>query len=74
MEKKVSEVKNKQENRLNSRKQIKVLQPRTIVMTVDQTRGSKWNLVYEGPYEIVKQNDRGVYSLKDSLERIIERR
>jgi len=74
LNKKVSEMKNKQEKRLNSQRQIKSLQPGTIVMTVDQTRGSKWDPVYEGPYEIVQQHNGGAYSLKDSLGRIMERR
>jgi hypothetical protein len=74
LEKRVIEVKQKQEGRLDSRKQIGVLQPGTKVMALDQTRGSKWDPVYEGPYEVIQQHTGGAYSLKDSLGRTMERR
>ena len=75
LEQRVSNVKKKQETKLNKdRKQVKTLQPGTIVMALDQTRGSKWDLVYEGPFEVVKQHKGGAYSLKDSLGRIMERK
>jgi hypothetical protein len=75
LERRVSEVKEKQEERLNTtRKQSRQLEPGTMVMAVDQTRGSKWDPVYEGPFEVVQQHSGGSYSLKNSLGRILERR
>jgi hypothetical protein len=74
LEKRVVKVKQQQEQRLNSRKQSQVLKPGTKVMAVDQTKGSKWDLVYEGPFEIVKQHDGGSYSLRNSLGEILDRR
>jgi transposase InsO family protein len=67
LEKRVANVKDKQEKKLNTRRQVAVLEPGTMVMALDQTRSSKWDPIYEGPFEVVKQHKGGAYSLKDSL-------
>ena len=36
-----------------------------MVMAVDHTKSSKWDPVYEGPYEVVEQHRGGAYTLKD---------
>ena len=59
--------KNKQERRLNSRKQKIPFKSGDFVMAIDHTRGSKWEPVYEGPFEVVKQNSGGAYTLKNAM-------
>ena len=49
----------------HTHKQIDPLLPGTKVMAVDHTKSSKWDPVYEGPYEVVEQHRGGAYSLKD---------
>jgi hypothetical protein len=44
--------KQKQEQRLNRRKQMEQLRPRNQVMIVNTMRESKWEPIYEGPFEI----------------------
>jgi len=61
------EIKEKQEERLNKRKQFKPLQTGDTVMATDQTRSSKWEPVYEGPYIVEKRNSGGTYTLKNIL-------
>jgi hypothetical protein len=67
-------VKEKQEERLNQRRQTNVLKPGTQVMLIDSVRSSKWDPVYEGPFEILQQHRGGAYSVKDSLGRKVPRR
>jgi len=38
---------------------------------LDQTKASKWDPHYEGPFEIVRQNRGGAYTLKDAMGGII---
>jgi hypothetical protein len=66
--------KQKQEVRLNERKQKEPILPGTQVMVVNHLRGSKWEPVYEGPYEVIQQHKGGAYSLRDSLGETMERR
>ncbi|MGH2639393.1 MAG: integrase catalytic domain-containing protein, partial [Rhabdochlamydiaceae bacterium] len=49
-----------------NRKQQGMLLPGTKVMALDQTRGSKWDPVYEGPFTVVRQGEGGAYTLKDA--------
>jgi hypothetical protein len=74
LNKRTEEVKEKQENRLNQRRQSTVLKPGTQVMLVDPVRTSKWDPMYEGPFEIMQQHRGGAYSVKDSLGRKVPRR
>ena len=74
LDKRVNEVKQKQESRLNSRKQLENFKPGDKVMVLDVNRGSKWDPVYEGPYEVVEQHRGGAYSLKNELGDIMEPR
>jgi hypothetical protein len=48
-----------------NRKQLEVLKPGQLVMARDETRDSKWNPYYEGPFEIVSVNEGNAYTLKD---------
>ncbi len=66
--------KQQQEEKLNKRKQIDPLKPGDHVMAIDQTRGSKWDPKYEGPFIIHQQHEGGTYSLKNMLGDILPRR
>ena len=68
LEKRVQEVKKKQEEKLNERKQLEELKPGTLVMTVDPTQASKWNPVYQGPYTVKERNQGGAYTLVNELD------
>jgi hypothetical protein len=57
---------------LNERKQLETLKYGTRVMVLDQYKSSKWELIYEGPYEVVRQDQSGAYVLKDNLGEIME--
>jgi hypothetical protein len=57
-----------------NRKQMLPLKPGQIVYTRDDTRKTKWDLFYEGPFEIVSQNDGGAYTLKDMTGTLLKRR
>ena len=50
----------------NTNKIVKSLAVGTIVYAVDQTRSSKWDPIYEGPFKIVEQHEGGSYSLCDA--------
>jgi hypothetical protein len=65
------DIKERQESRLNERKQMKPLQPGTRVMVIDNTRTSKWDAKYEGPFEVVEQTCGGAYVLKDATGEIL---
>jgi hypothetical protein len=67
-------VKKKMVEKLDKRKQVDTFIPGSKVMVLDQTKSSKWDQHYEGPYEIVRQNRGGAYTLKDSLGDIIPSR
>jgi len=73
LENRTSNVKIKQEQQLNKRKQMKPLQPGTYVMAIDNLKSSKWEPNYEGPFEILCQNEGGTYTLLDTLGREIPR-
>jgi hypothetical protein len=68
------EIKKKQEQKLDERKQVLPLQPGTKVMAINKTRSSKWDPQFEGPYEVVKQHRGGAYTLKDATGEIVPRR
>ena len=72
IEMRTNQTKQKQEERLNERKQFETLKSGTKVMVLDQHRSSKWEPIYEGPYEIVRQDQGGAYVLKDELGEIME--
>lgn len=42
-------------------------------MMMDSTRGSKWDPVYEGPFQIVRRNRDGAYILKDQVGENLKR-
>jgi len=67
-------VKTTQEKRLNDRKQIEPLKQGTKVMAIDNTRASKWDPKYEGPFEVVEQHQGGTYSLQDATGEKMPRR
>jgi hypothetical protein len=46
-------------------KQVPSISPGTRVMAVDQTRASKWDPVYGGPYTVIRQTKGGAYVLQD---------
>jgi hypothetical protein len=50
---------------------MKALQPGTRVMVIDNTKMSKWNAKYEGPFEVVEQTHGGAYVLKDVTGEIL---
>ena len=50
------------------------LQPGTIVMAIDTTRESKWDPIYEGPYEVVRKTHGGSYILRDQTGEELKRR
>jgi hypothetical protein len=50
------------------------LKPGTMVMAVDQTRRSKWDPVYEGPYKIESRDQKGTYSLRDVDGKMLDRK
>jgi hypothetical protein len=54
-------------------KQVAVLKPGTQVMAIDQTRVSKWDPIYEGPYTIIRQTEKGSYVLRDHDGKEIDR-
>ena len=62
------------ENFDQTHKQFDSLLPGTRVMAVDQTRSTKWDPVYEGPYTVVKQNRGGAYQLKDATGELLKRK
>ena len=43
-------------------------------MSIDPTRASKWDPVYEGPYTILRQHRDGSYALQDELGQELTRR
>jgi hypothetical protein len=55
-------------------KQLPSLQPGTKVMALDQTRSSKWDPIYEGPYTIIKQTAGGAYELQDHDGKRLDRK
>lgn len=55
-------------------KQMPALKPGTMVMAVDQTRRSKWDPVYEGPYKIESRDQKGTYSLRDVDGKMLDRK
>jgi hypothetical protein len=57
--------KNKAEWTNNHLKQLPNLMPGAKVMALDQTRSSKWDPVYEGPYTIIRKTGGGAYILQD---------
>ena len=62
------------ENFDQTHKQFDSLLSGTRVMAVDQTRSTKWDPVYEGPYTVVKQNRGGAYQLKDATGELLKRK
>jgi hypothetical protein len=57
-----------------TRKQVSHLKPGQIVYAKDGIRNSKWDLYYEGPFEVVNMNDGGAYTLKDMTGALLTRR
>ncbi len=47
--------------------------PGALVMMWDQTRESKWDPAYEGPFIVVRKNRGGAYVLRDKLGEILKR-
>ena len=73
--KRTSEFRKKTANYVdNSLKQLQPFKPGTKVMTVDQTRSSKWDPIYEGPYTVVCQTKGESYILMDSDGKALDRR
>jgi transposase InsO family protein len=58
----------------NNEKIVKSLSPGTQVMALDQTRASKWDPVYEGPFTVIKQDQGGAYVLQDADGQILKRK
>ena len=61
------QIKKKQEEILNKRKQLEIIKPGTTVMVVNPMKKSKWEANYEGPYTVIKRTQAGTYVLKDQL-------
>ena len=65
--------KSQQQDQLDSqRKQQQPLAIGTKVMAQDHTRTSKWNPLYEGPFEVAHVEVNGAYTLRDLTGNIIE--
>lgn len=50
----------------NTHKILETLKPGMIVMVLDQTRKSKWDPIYEGPFTISRVTRNGTYYLLDN--------
>lgn len=59
--------KEKMRARMDSRKQREPFQVGQKVMAIDQTRASKWEPTYEGPFTVDHQDRTGAYILRDAL-------
>ena len=46
----------------------------TKVMAMDHTRSSKWDPIFEGPFEVVERHNGGAYTLKDLAGNVLDRR
>ncbi|KAI3652018.1 hypothetical protein MP228_003321 [Amoeboaphelidium protococcarum] len=55
------------------RKQAKQLEIGTVVFVLDVNRESKWDAIYEGPYEIVGIDGKKAYVLKDEMGAILNK-
>ena len=53
----------------NKLKQLPSLQSGTKVMAIDQTRASKWDLIYKGPYTVVHQTEGRIMSWRMQMGR-----
>ena len=69
----VTQVKREQREKMNMRRQVEPLTVGEQVWIKDITRASKWELVYEGPYTILKQHQGGTYSLLDATGELLSR-
>jgi hypothetical protein len=59
--------KQKQGERLDSRKQVPIIENGTNVMIKDPMKTSKWDADYEGPYVVKRRSKGGAYILEDAL-------
>lgn len=62
----------KQEAKLNQRRQMEPLQAGELVMVKEMVPESKWDAVFQGPFEVVERTKGGTYRLKDPLGNIME--
>ena len=58
----------------NKLKQLPPLQPETKAMAIDQTRASKWDPIYKGPYTVIHQTEGKNYELEDVDGKMLNRR
>jgi hypothetical protein len=73
--KRTEEIRNKKKSEFNtSKKIVESLNAGDKVMIKDVTRESKWDPIYEGPFEIVCQTKGGNYILKDVTGEELPRR
>ncbi|KAI3639926.1 hypothetical protein MIR68_002054 [Amoeboaphelidium protococcarum] len=56
-----------------TRKQAKPLEVGTVVFVLDVNQESKWDAMYEGPYEIVGIDGKKAYVLKDEMGAVLNR-
>ena len=59
---------------MSNSKQVDAWSPGTKVMLLDQTRESKWDPVYEGPFVVHRLTPNGAYELMDVDGKIIPRK